>query len=147
MLGFPRHCLNSAQGKGAESLRFPTQPASGRASVHLPVLGKFGLNGRHRTKGGRARFRTMAPLSKARKIQAPAMPKIARRPVVSSMMRSAGYDEVHAVLEIEFVTGQVYRYHAVPRREWRELMDAESKGRYFDAYIRDKYPMMRVQGA
>jgi hypothetical protein len=86
----------------------------------------------------------MAPLSKAQKTQPPAMPKIARRPVVSSMMRSAGYDEALAVLEIEFVTGQVYRYHAVPRREWHELMQAESKGRYFEAYIRDKYPTMRV---
>lgn len=89
----------------------------------------------------------MAPLSKAQKTQAPAMPKIARRPVVSSMMRSAGYDDAHAVLEIEFVTGQVYRYHAVPRREWHGLMQAESKGRYFDSYLRDKYPMVRVQGS
>jgi hypothetical protein len=86
----------------------------------------------------------MSPLSKARKTQGPAMPRIARRAVVSSMMRSAGYDDDHAVLEIEFVTGHVYRYHAVPRRDWLGLMDAESKGRYFDACIRDKYPMRRV---
>lgn len=86
----------------------------------------------------------MAPLSKAQKPLLPALPKIARHPLVSSMMRSAGYDDAHAVLEIEFVTGTVYRYHAVPRREWRGLIDAESKGRYFEAYIRDKYPMMRV---
>ena len=86
----------------------------------------------------------MSPLSKARKTHSALMPAIARRAVVSSMMRSAGYDEDHAVLEIEFVTGHVYRYHAVPRRDWQGLMDAESKGRYFDAYIRDKYPMRRV---
>lgn len=73
-----------------------------------------------------------------------ALPRIARRPVVSSMMRSAGYDDALAVLEIEFVTGHVYRYHAVPRRDWIGLMEAESKGRYFDAAIRDKYPMRRV---
>jgi len=60
------------------------------------------------------------------------------------MMRSAGYDDTHAVLELEFVNGQIYRYHAVPRRQWRELMLAESKGSYFDCYIRDKYPAMRV---
>jgi hypothetical protein len=78
---------------------------------------------------------------------ASALPQIARRPVISSMMRSAGYDDDHAVLEIEFVTGHVYRYHAVPRREWTGLMEAESKGRYFDAHIRDKYPMKRVSSA
>jgi len=86
----------------------------------------------------------MSPLSKARKTGTPAMPRIARRAVVSSMMRSAGYDEDHAVLEIEFVTGPVYRYHAVPKRDWQGLMEAKSKGRYFETHIRDKYPMRRV---
>lgn len=86
----------------------------------------------------------MKPLPKTEKAITPALPKIARRPVVSSMMRSAGYDDTHAVLEIEFVTGHIYRYHAVPRREWNELMAAESKGNYFDTYIRDKYPTKRV---
>ena len=86
----------------------------------------------------------MSPLSKAWKNQGPALPAIARRAVASSMMRSVGYDEDHAVLEIEFVTGHVYRYHAVPKRDWQGLMDAESKGRYFEAHIRDKYPMKRI---
>jgi KTSC domain len=86
----------------------------------------------------------MTPLSRPQKSVPPALPHIARRPVVSSMMRSAGYDDAHAVLEIEFVTGTVYRYHAVPRREWTGLMEAQSKGRYFDANIRDKYPARRV---
>jgi KTSC domain len=84
----------------------------------------------------------MNPLSGMAKSAVPR--KIARRPVVSSMMRSAGYDEDLAVLEIEFVTGSVYRYHAVPKRAWTGLMEAGSKGRYFDAHIRDKYPVRRV---
>jgi hypothetical protein len=90
---------------------------------------------------------TMSRFSKPLKIVPPALPQIARRPVASSMMRSAGYDGDHAVLEIEFVTGTVYRYHAVPRSAWTGLMEAESKGRYFDAHIRDKYPMKRVSSA
>lgn len=76
----------------------------------------------------------------------PAVLPIARRPVASSMMLSVGYDDAHAVLEIEFVGSTVYRYHAVPRSAWTGLMEAESKGRYFDAHIRDKYPMKRVSG-
>ena len=79
------------------------------------------------------------------RIGGPLMPKIARTPVASSMMRSAGYDETHAVLEIEFTAGTIYRYHAVPQREWRGLMEAHSKGRYFDAHIRDKYPASKVR--
>jgi hypothetical protein len=86
----------------------------------------------------------MNTLSRIQKTVPPALPHIARRPVVSSMMRSVGYDDAHAVLEIEFVTGTVYRYHAVPRREWTGLMEAQSKGRYFEAHVRDKYPMRRV---
>jgi KTSC domain len=91
------------------------------------------------------RFITMSPVPKRERVAASPLPPITRRPVISSMMQSAGYDDDHAVLEIEFVTGHVYRYHAVPRRILRELLDAESKGRYFDAYIRDKYPTMRVR--
>jgi KTSC domain len=71
-------------------------------------------------------------------------PEIARRQVVSSVLRSIGYDQSHAVLEIEFVSGRVYRYHMVPRREWSGLLGALSKGRYFDAHIREKFPTMRM---
>jgi hypothetical protein len=72
-------------------------------------------------------------------------PKIARRHVTSAVIRSAGYDLTHAVLEIEFVSAQVYRYHAVPRAIWYGLMDASSKGRYFDAHIRDRFPATRIE--
>ena len=121
--------------------------ATGATGAGAPArgAGKIRFKLAHQAKGaGLARFRTMSPLSKARKSQGPALPQIARRAVNSSMMLSAGYDDAHAVLEIEFVTGHVYRYHAVPRRDWQGLMDAQSKGRYFDANIRDKYPMKRV---
>jgi hypothetical protein len=89
----------------------------------------------------------MSSVPKRKRPAPPVLPPIARRPVSSSMMASAGYDEEHAVLEIEFITGQVYRYHAVPKREWRGLMDAASKGRYFDAHIKDRYPTVRVSNA
>jgi len=71
-------------------------------------------------------------------------PEIARRPVVSSVVRSIGYDDGHALLEVEFVSGRVYRYHLVPRRTWSGLLGAASKGRYFDAHIREKFPTTRM---
>ncbi|MDN4596522.1 KTSC domain-containing protein [Leifsonia virtsii] len=43
-------------------------------------------------------------------------------------------------LEVEFVSGEVYRYLLVPRRVWRELRTAESAGAYFSAEIRGHYP-------
>lgn len=67
-----------------------------------------------------------------------------RRRVESSAIRSVGYDDDLALLEIEFTSGEVYRYHAVPPSAHRALLDAESKGRYFVAHIRDVYPTARV---
>jgi hypothetical protein len=64
--------------------------------------------------------------------------------VESSAIRSVGYDGGLAVLEVEFTSGDVYRYHAVPPSVHRALMDAESKGRYLVAHIRDVYPTVRV---
>ena len=70
---------------------------------------------------------------------------LARAPVVSSVIRSVGYDQAHALLEIEFVSGRIYRFHLVPRRIWNELMRAPAKGHYFDRAIRGKYPTGRLR--
>ena len=70
---------------------------------------------------------------------------IARAPVVSSVIRSVGYDARHALLEIEFVSDRIYRYHLVPRRIWGELMRAPAKGHYFDRAIRGKFPTGRLR--
>jgi hypothetical protein len=97
--------------------------------------------------GGDANSRlvkAMRTLPKKRKNERHVVPKIPRHPIQSSVLRSIGYDGAHAVLEVEFVTKLVYRYHAVPQRAWRELMGAGSKGSYFNNHIRDKYPTSRV---
>lgn len=63
-----------------------------------------------------------------------------REKFASSVIASAGYDPATQTLEVEFVSGEVYRYRLVPRRVWRELREAESAGAYFSAVIRDRYP-------
>ncbi|KJY38188.1 MULTISPECIES: KTSC domain-containing protein [unclassified Streptomyces] len=67
-----------------------------------------------------------------------------RTPVDSSALRSVGYDAAQRVLELEFVRGGRYAYLAVPRRVHRELMAAESHGRYFLREIRDRYEVRRL---
>lgn len=47
------------------------------------------------------------------------------------------------MLEIEFVSGAVYRYTAVPRRVHRELLGASSLGGYFNREIRGRYAYRR----
>ena len=63
-----------------------------------------------------------------------------RQPLRSSVLRSAGYDSATAMLELEFASGDVYRYFAVPPSMFKALIDAESPGAYFNTHISDKYP-------
>ena len=62
-----------------------------------------------------------------------------RQHVVSSNLKSVGYDRAHRILEIEFQNGRVYRYRGVPPEEYEALLKAPSLGRYFIANIRDEY--------
>ncbi|GAB2837384.1 KTSC domain-containing protein [Microbacterium insulae] len=63
-----------------------------------------------------------------------------RHPLQSGAIASAGYDPALSVLELEFTTGEVYRYYAVPPSVHRALVSAGSAGRYFREHIRDVYP-------
>ena len=67
-----------------------------------------------------------------------------KQPVSSSTMRSIGYDRQNETLEIEFESGRVYQYHGVPDRVHVEIMQAPSKGQFFNTCIRDQYPYSRV---
>lgn len=67
-----------------------------------------------------------------------------RTPVTSTSLASVGYDPAASVLEVEFRSGAIYRYLAVPARIHRELMSAESKGRYFSQQIRGRYRFQRI---
>lgn len=49
-----------------------------------------------------------------------------------------------AVLELEFTSGEVYRYFAVPSSIYRGLEAAESAGRFFREFIRDVYPAEHI---
>ncbi len=59
-----------------------------------------------------------------------------RVPVSSSNLASVGYDAESKTLEIEFQSGSIYQYFAVPEKIFSGLMSAASRGRYFDAYIK-----------
>jgi hypothetical protein len=70
--------------------------------------------------------------------------RVRRIPVASSMMVEVGYDAAQRILEIEFRTGGVYRYLDVPEQVFRDLLDARSKGRFFQANIEGLYEFDRV---
>ena len=62
----------------------------------------------------------------------------------SSAIASLGYDATNRLLELEFVTGAVYDYEGVPPEEVLAMLESDSRGRYFDMYIRGPYPYRRI---
>lgn len=64
--------------------------------------------------------------------------------VNSSNLESVGYDPQTRVLEIEFKDHSIYQYQNVPQSVHKELMEAESHGKYFAKFIRNVYQYMRV---
>lgn len=72
---------------------------------------------------------------------------VARVAVLSTSLASVGYDRASAVLEIEFLSGAVYRYSDVPVGVHQELMAAESKGRFFSQRIRGRFRFKRITEA
>jgi len=59
-----------------------------------------------------------------------------RTSVSSSNLASVGYDPENMILEIEFQHGGIYQYFDVPESVYQSLMNADSHGKYFDAYIK-----------
>ena len=68
-----------------------------------------------------------------------------RKPVESTDLTSVGYDEPRRVLEIEFRSGGIYRYHEVPKEIFSGLMESESKGRFFAKNIRGQFRHERLK--
>ena len=64
--------------------------------------------------------------------------------VISTELRSIGYDEKTLTLEVEFHRRGTYQYFGVTKDVYLNLMSASSKGRYFNASIRDAYNYQRV---
>jgi lysyl-tRNA synthetase class 2 len=57
----------------------------------------------------------------------------------STVIRRFAYDPPTRSLEVEFVSGRRYRYARVPEEVASRFRAAFSKGRFFNAHIRDHY--------
>ncbi len=58
----------------------------------------------------------------------------------STVIRRFDYHPASAALDVEFVSGRLYRYNRVPAEVAEAFRSAFSKGRFFNARIRDRYP-------
>jgi KTSC domain-containing protein len=68
-----------------------------------------------------------------------------REPVSSSVIVAIGYDEEAETLEVELVSGTIYRYYGVDPDVYEDFRAASSKGRFFNRYIKDAYPWENVE--
>jgi lysyl-tRNA synthetase class 2 len=57
----------------------------------------------------------------------------------STVIRRFAYDAPAHALDVEFVSGRRYRYFAVPEEVATAFAGAFSRGRYFNAHIRDGF--------
>jgi hypothetical protein len=64
-----------------------------------------------------------------------------RQDVESTVIGTVGYSRV---LEIQFASGRVYQYYDVPQDIYEGMLDAESKGKYFNANIRGKFRYQEI---
>jgi len=70
-----------------------------------------------------------------------------RTPIVSTTLASSGYDANTCLLELEFRSGAIYQYLSVPASLYRDLLAADSKGRFFNRFIRHCFPTYLIAPA
>jgi KTSC domain len=88
---------------------------------------------------------TGAPLLAEQPKPDPVISHIPRQQVQSTAIAAVGYSKGRHILEIKFANGAAYRYLDVSPSVYRDLMAAESKTRYYQAYIKGNYRSLRVR--
>lgn len=63
----------------------------------------------------------------------------------STAIRNARYDPERRELNVEFVTGRRYTYFDVPEPVAQGFQQAFSKGRYFNAHVRDRFRFIELE--
>ncbi|WP_296280509.1 KTSC domain-containing protein [Pseudoxanthomonas sp.] len=59
--------------------------------------------------------------------------------VSSSAISAIGYDERMMRMRIRFIQGDTYDFCGVPAHIFQGLLNARSKGTYYNDHIRDRY--------
>ena len=60
--------------------------------------------------------------------------------VESTTLVTVSYDDVQGLLQLEFCSRAIYQYFSVPAEVHQSLLEASSKGRYFNQAIRGRFP-------
>jgi len=68
-----------------------------------------------------------------------------RQQISSTAIDSVGYDVTTNTLEVEFASGEVYRYLGVPSAEALRLLNAESPGAYLNELIKPRFDAVHIR--
>jgi hypothetical protein len=71
--------------------------------------------------------------------------RIARQPVHSHALAAVGYSRRLRALEVEFISGAIYRYSNVPPQVYHDLLRAASKAQFYDTNVRGHFPSVHVK--
>jgi hypothetical protein len=69
---------------------------------------------------------------------------IERKAVQSSNVKSVGYDPGAEILEVQFISGGIYRYSGVCPEKYEALMAAPSVGSFIQRHIK-QHACVRVE--
>ena len=64
--------------------------------------------------------------------------------IQSSLLAGVVYDHDQAILQLEFRSGTAYQYFHVPRQIYQDLLQADSKGAYFNRHVRGVFHYARL---
>ena len=64
--------------------------------------------------------------------------------VESTTLAVIAYDDAHEILQLEFRSRAIYRYFGVPAPIYEAMLEAPSKGRYFNRAIRGSFRYSRA---
>jgi KTSC domain-containing protein len=64
--------------------------------------------------------------------------------VESTTLATVAYDQVQELLQLEFCSRAIYQYIGVPAAVHAALLNAPSKGRFFNQTIRGRFPYRLV---
>jgi hypothetical protein len=66
------------------------------------------------------------------------------QPLESKMFAAVAYAAERRILSLRFRSGEVYRYFEFPEEQYREFLNAESRGRHFLSHIRNQFRYERL---
>ena len=66
------------------------------------------------------------------------------KPLKSSKLRAAGYDDRARIMEIEFANGDIFEYKGVSPETYRQLMASPSPNSFFEDKVEEAFSGKRI---